>query len=383
MKWSWRVMTVAGINVKLHMTFVIFAIWLTISLLFQEQDFSHAAQGIAFIFAVFAIIVLHELGHALTALHFGIKTRDITLLPIGGVARMERIPEDPRQELLIALAGPAVNLVLAGALFLILAGKSLALPSEFIKGEGNLLDQLFWVNISLALFNLLPMFPMDGGRVLRAILATRLDYVRATQIAASTGQFFAFVLGLIGLFINPFLVFIAMFVWMGATAESSMVQIRYALAGIPVRQLMITRFFTLAPGDTLQHAADLLLRGFQHDFPVVEHEKLVGMLTRNELLEGLEKNGQGACVSTVMLTDFRTAHPSEMLPETFEHLQGNNGRSLPVVHKGLLVGMISLDTLAEYLMISKAEHSKKEATFRQSKPDLLSKGQQPIQNVRV
>jgi Zn-dependent protease len=179
---------------------------------------------VALILSVFGIVVLHELGHALTARRFGIKTRDITLLPIGGVAQLERMPDDPKQELLVALAGPAVNVVLAAALFALIA-----LTGGSLEGgltTGSFLAQLLWVNVSLAVFNLLPAFPMDGGRVLRAALAMKTSSLRATQIAATVGRGMAWVLGGLGLFFNPMLVLVAFFVWMGATGEQAMAERR-------------------------------------------------------------------------------------------------------------------------------------------------------------
>src|SRR5207244_1426998 len=182
MKWSWKVGSVAGIDLYVHATFFLLIAWVGITYWLAGGS-AAALDGIAFILALFAIVVLHELGHALTARRFGIPTRDITLLPIGGVARLDRMPQDPKQELLVALAGPAVNVVLAAILFVVLElGEGLAAYGQVVRVGGSFLDQLFWVNVSLAVFNLLPAFPMDGGRVLRGLLALRMDYLRATQI---------------------------------------------------------------------------------------------------------------------------------------------------------------------------------------------------------
>ena len=251
MKSSWRIGRIAGIDVHLHFTFLILLGWVALSHYLQRQSWQDALSGLAFIVALFTIVVLHELGHALTARRFGIRTRDITLLPIGGVARLERIPENPKQELLVALAGSAVNVVLAALLFVVLfVGAELSAAKEFKLVGGHFLAKLMWVNVSLAVFNLLPTFPMDGGRVLRALLAMRMDYVRATNIAASIGQGLAWVFGIIGLFTNPFLMFIALFVWMGAAQEAGQAQMKSALAGLPVSRVMMTEFRTLAPNDT-------------------------------------------------------------------------------------------------------------------------------------
>jgi Zn-dependent protease/CBS domain-containing protein len=301
-------------------------------------------------------VVLPELGHALTARRFGIRTRDIILLPIGGVARLERMPDDPRQELLVALAGPAVNVALAAGIYAVLLalGWGLAPLGDVLRVGAGFLNQMFWVNVSLAVFNLLPAFPMDGGRVLRALLAMRLDYVRATQIAATIGKGMALLFGFVGLFYNPFLVFIALFVWLGAAEEASLVQMRSALGGIPVERAMITDFRTLHPDDPLSRAVEYLLAGFQPDFPVVEGDRLVGLLTRDDLAAGLKRYGPAARAREVMRQEFVTAHPREMLQTAFARLQDGGSRTLPVVEDGRLLGLVTADNLAEVLMIQEA-----------------------------
>src|ERR1051326_3929441 len=189
MKWSWRIARIAGIDLYVHVTFLILAGWVAISHYLARQSAADAFTGVAFIFSLFGIVVLHELGHTLTARRFGIPTRDITLLPIGGVARLDRMPQDPKQELLVALAGPAVNVALAILFFCLIAmGGNLSHWTNLPFFGASFLVNLMWANIILAGFNLLPAFPMDGGRVLRAVLATRIGYVRATRIAARVGQ---------------------------------------------------------------------------------------------------------------------------------------------------------------------------------------------------
>ena len=228
MRWSWKLGRVAGIDVFVHATFLILLVWTARAAYLPSGRSAAAASGVAFILTVFGVVVLHELGHALAARRFGIGTRDITLLPIGGVSRLERMPEDPRQEIRVALAGPAVNVVLAAGLY---AGLVVLRTGPFDRVsmmEGGFLARLFWVNVSLALFNLLPAFPMDGGRVFRALLALRMDRVKATEVAARTGQALALLLGFAGLFFNPFLVFIALFVWMGAAQEAAATQLQAA-----------------------------------------------------------------------------------------------------------------------------------------------------------
>jgi Zn-dependent protease/CBS domain-containing protein len=319
--------------------------------------------GLVFVAALFTIIVMHELGHALTARRFGIRTRDITLLPIGGVARLERMPEDPKQELLVALAGPAVNVALAVIfLFAIVLLREPIHPRaiESVSLSGPVfLQRLFFVNVLLAVFNMLPAFPMDGGRVLRAFLAMRMDYVRATHVAAVIGQAMAIVFGFVGLVVwqNPFLLFIALFVWMGAAAESSMVQMKAGLGGIPVRDVMITDFKTLKPDEPLVRAVDYLLSGYQQDFPVVDGgDQILGILTRGALVEGLAKNGETTPVRQVMETKFVATHPSEMVEAAFLRLQHSDCRSMPVLRDGKLLGMVTRENVGEFLMIRAALH---------------------------
>jgi Zn-dependent protease/CBS domain-containing protein len=356
MSWSWRIGRIAGIDVYLHGTFLILIAWVALTHYFAHYSLTEAVAGAGFVLSLFGIVVLHELGHALAAGRYGIATRDITLLPIGGVARLERMPEDPKQELVVALAGPAVNVVLAAILFAILqVGEGLSSMDGVMLVGGKFLDQLLWVNVSLAVFNLLPAFPMDGGRVLRAFLAMRMDYVRATQTAASVGQAMALLFGFIGLFINPFLVFIALFVWMGAAQESSMVQMRSALGNIPVQRAMITQFHVLSPDETLRRAVEHVLQGFQQDFPVVEGDRVVGILTRADLLSALAQRGQDDLVGEIMKRDFETASPFDMLGVVLGRLQERGCRTMPVVYGSRLVGLLSADHLSEMLLIQEAE----------------------------
>jgi Zn-dependent protease len=229
---TWHLGTVAGIAVRMHATFLLLLAFVGWQHWLQDRSVASVIGGVAFILALFTCVVLHEFGHALTARRFGIATRDITLLPIGGVARLERMPDEPLQELWVALAGPAVNVVIAVALYGWLAATTGLVPAEEVDvARGPFLERLMFVNMALVGFNLIPAFPMDGGRVLRAALATRLEYTRATQIAANLGQGIAFLFGLLGLTGNPLLLFIALFVWIGAAEEASVVQMKSALAG--------------------------------------------------------------------------------------------------------------------------------------------------------
>ncbi len=355
MKWSWRIGRIASIDVFVHATFLILLAWVAIAHYTERQSIADALSGLLFIVALFAIVVLHELGHALAARRYGIQTRDITLLPIGGVARLERMPSEPSQELVVALAGPAVNVALAAFFFLLLSilGGTMTMDELAVVG-GPFLAKMTAVNVLLAAFNMLPAFPMDGGRVLRALLAMRLDYVRATQVAATIGQLMALVFGFAGLFGNPFLVFIALFVWVGATAESSYAMMQSALAGIPVSRAMITDYRTLAPSDPLAEAVNHVVAGFQQDFPVVDDGHVVGVLTRDKLFDALAKEGQQSNVGEVMERSFETANPLEMLESIVPRLQACRCHSIPVVRDNQLVGIMTMDNLGEFVMIQSA-----------------------------
>lgn len=362
MRWSWKIGEAAGIGVYVHATFGLLILFILISYWVRGQALSAAVLGVVFVLAVFAAVVLHEFGHALMARRYGIRTRDITLLPIGGVARLERMPEDPQQELWVALAGPAVNVVIAAALFLLL----LALGdtpdmSKFAWSGGNFLNNLMVVNVWLAAFNLLPAFPMDGGRVLRALLARRLNYVQATQLAARVGQGMALLFGFVGLFSNPFLVFIALFVWMGAAEEASMVQMRHALGGIPVERVMLTDFRSLRSDETLARAMEHILAGWQQDFPVIDDGRVVGILTRDEMLKGLSESGPGLRVREAMQANFQTADSHEMLEKVLSRLQSCKCHSLPVEHNGRLVGLLTMENVGEFLMIQAALEQQRRA----------------------
>jgi Zn-dependent protease len=355
MKWAWKVGVVAGIPVYIHSTFVLILVWVAWMSAAQGEGIAGAVSGIIFILALFGCVVLHEFGHALTAQRYGIRTRDITLLPIGGLARLERMPDDPRQEFWVALAGPAVNVVIALVILLLLAMQGQYQPIDRLSlTAGSFLERVMVVNVVLVVFNMLPAFPMDGGRVLRAVLAMRMDYARATQLAATIGQGMALLFAFVGLLYNPFLVFIALFVWIGASQEAGMVQMRSALSGIPVAHAMITEFHTLDPKDPLSHAVSLTLTTAQKDFPVVELGTLVGVLTQSELFRALAEGGQQVPVGSVMRRDFETADSFEMLEPVLERLQVCACSVIPVLRAGALVGIVTSDNIAEYLQIRSA-----------------------------
>lgn len=356
MRWQWKLGRFAGIDVYVHATFLLLIGWLGYTYWLEHHNWGEVLNGILFILALFLCVVLHEYGHALTARRYGIKTRDITLYPIGGVARLERMPEKPIEELWVALAGPAVNVVIAALLLVYLFVTNSLVPlTNLTVASGSFLERVMIVNIWLVLFNLIPAFPMDGGRVLRALLAMRFDYVRATQVAANIGQGLAFLFGFIGLFSNPFLLFIAFFVWIGASQEASAAQLKNTVGGVPVTRAMMTDFKTLSPRDNLSQVVGLILAGSQHDFPVVDaNGRVAGIIERDAFLRALTEHGQSAPVMDFIRRDLPEVDSYEMLELALTRLQESGSKTLPVTHGGQLVGLITMENITEYLMIRSA-----------------------------
>jgi Zn-dependent protease/predicted transcriptional regulator len=358
--WSIKVGEARGIELYVHGTFLILLAWIALSHLLHGHGAAASIEGVMFTATIFGIVVLHELGHALTAARYGIRTRDITLYPIGGVASLERIPDNPRQEFMIALAGPAVNVALAAILFgmLVLANAPLGADHVRLVG-GSYVAKLMWVNVSLAIFNLLPAFPMDGGRVFRAALALRLGHERATEIAARVGQVMALGFGLLGMLENPILLFIALFVWSGAQAEMSLVRSRSLLRGVSVRQAMIKPVFPLSPSDRLSQAVDAIVARGYHAFPVVRDGEVIGVVTKNGLLEALTEVGPNAEVLAAMDEQFEITDPAEMLEPALERLEARHGKALVVARGGSILGIVTPQSVGELVTMRHAvrEHA--------------------------
>ena len=351
---AWKIGRLGGVDIRIHATFPLLLLWIGASRYLENRVWADAFGGVVLTVTLFVFVTLHELGHATVARRCGVRTRDITLLPIGGIARLERQPTSPRDELLIALAGPVVNLVLAGAFFgaLVLSGRSIPLEPTGI--EQNLNARLAWINVSLAAFNLLPALPMDGGRALRALLAMRTSPLRATLIAAAIGRGFAIALGVLGLAANPVLVLIALFVWLGADAESDSARTRHALADLTVGQVMQRDFHVLMADDTLRHATRLALAGAQRDFPVVVGERVTGTLKWDDLVRGLRTDGPDASVTKYAHAHGLTANPAEAVNHLLDRagLQGVDG--IPVLEHGRLAGLFTLSALAACLVLREA-----------------------------
>ena len=358
MSWSFRIGRIAGTDVKVHVTFLLLLAWVALR---GRADGGNAValENVVRMLALFACVLLHEFGHIFAARRYGVHTPDVILLPIGGVARLSRIPEEPRQEIVIALAGPAVNLAIFAALYggLVLAGRQpwVELADPF---GGPLLASLMAVNLWLLVFNLVPAFPMDGGRVLRALIATRLPYVRATRTAARVGQFLAMAGGLLGLFQQDVsLVLVAAFVFLAAGAEAAAVETRAAGRGVTVSQMMVTDFHTLKVHATIADAVALLLAGEQREFPVVDNLGHVeGMLTRDHLIHGLTHHGPQALVSQAMAAGVPFVAPHLAFGDALAVLRGSRLPALPVVDQaGTLIGMLTMDNVTDLLLVRRAQ----------------------------
>jgi Zn-dependent protease len=364
MRGSLRLGHIAGIKLFVHWTFFLLIGWIFTMHMMAGRGPAGAGLGVLFILALFGCVLLHELGHALAARRYGVPTRDITLLPIGGVARLERMPRNPTHELVIALAGPAVNVVIALVILLgILAlyGNPITRVEEL---QGNFFAQLMAVNIFLIIFNMIPAFPMDGGRVLRALLARRLNYARATILAARVGQVIAVMLAVIGLFIlkNPMLLLVALFVFLGARSEASAVQVTDSLSGMQVQDAMMTNFRALRADDPIELAAQELIHGSQQDFPVVEDDRVVGLLTRDDLIAALRTVEPTRRIREVMRPNCGVVSATDHLEKPYEMLRAENCSTVPVVREGHLVGMITLENIFEWMMINSALRQKSAAT---------------------
>jgi len=350
--WSITVARALGIPIRVHFTFLLLVVWFG----FYGSRVGHRpALAVAFLLALFGCVVLHELGHAAMARRFGVRTREIVLYPFGGIARLDRVPTG-QGELWIALAGPAVNLVLAVVLGLALsvAGADL-LPGERLLAGVDLVRQLAFVNVGLALFNLLPAFPMDGGRVLRAALSLAMPAQRATEIAAAIGQGVAILFGLAGLIDgNYMLVFIGLFVFIGAMQENAFQRERSAVLGRSAGEAMVTRFETLAPQDSLDVAAEHLLATHQQDFPVVDAwQRVVGVLSRDRLLSGLAQHGGRGAVLEVMDREPSFVAPADDLERVLQALRQKPGCPV-LVHDGArLLGMVTLENVAEFIEVTR------------------------------
>lgn len=349
---------IAGIRILMHWTFLILLAWIVFSEIGKGNDLRAIVTTLLFVMAIFACVVLHELGHSLMAKRYGIETKKITLLPIGGLATLEKMPDEPREELWIAVAGPAVNVVLAILLFIFIPIDQIRNQEEINTAltAQNWVISLFTVNVLLVVFNAIPAFPMDGGRILRALLAFKMDRVKATQIAASMGKFFAIAFVLIGLFYNPFLILIGIFVYFGAHSENIIVQHMDLLKGYKVHDAMMTNFTIVSPSETVQDVTQKLLEGSEEDFIVSEEGNVLGIITRDALIKALQQKSHDTPAKNIMNKEFDTFNTDDKLTAVFAHAQKSRKFFFPVLENDKLTGIINRANLNEFVMIRSSQH---------------------------
>lgn len=360
MSWSFRLARVSGIDIRVHLTF-----FLVVGLGALQWSGPHGTSGAAFgatlMLLLFACVVLHELGHSLVAQAFQIPVRQIVLLPIGGVAVLERNPDSPRHELLIAAAGPAVNVVIAGVLFVLLGARGdLAMldPRGLVAGgmpapgADTLLVWLFEANVTLVLFNLIPAFPLDGGRMLRALAAMVTSYPKATRFAATVGQLFAVGFGVLGVVSgNLILVLVAVFIFFGAGMESVATQSKSVLATLRVGDAYNKHALDLAPGDAVSRVVDYILTSYQPDFAVVHGSRLLGVVTRDDVIRSLAVNPEDVFVTGIMERDVPRVPASMLLSEVSETLAASGRRVAAVFEDDRFLGLVSRDDIDEALAV--------------------------------
>lgn len=351
---SFAIAVIGGIPIRIHITFLLLLAW--IGLAGAESGKGRSVAGLLFILLLFVCVVLHELSHAVVARRFGVRTLSITLYPIGGVALLEKSPR-PRQEFWISLAGPVMNLLIAGLLAIGLAvTHSKAGAFQVGQTRTSLIGDLMWANLILGAFNMIPAFPMDGGRVLRSVIAQFTDEVRATEIAAAIGQFLALAFGLFALIQGQFmLLLVAAFVYFGAGQEAGAFRTRALMVGHKVREAMMTEVRTLTVGATLKEAAQVLLAGSQHDFPVMNGDDVVGLLSREDLMRGIASQEDDTFVTGIMNRDFPRSTPDADLETELTNL-GRAGTVL-VMHADttgaqVLVGMLTQENAIEFLTLA-------------------------------
>lgn len=355
MKGSFKLAKVMGIDIDIHFTFFLLLAFFALIL---------GGRGLVLILGIFFFVTIHELCHSLAAAYFGIKVKRITLLPIGGVASMEEIPKKPHQELIISLAGPLSNLAIVVIfyypLYLLLGKETLMYPFMVITGQAeyagnfNLIAHIYWINLVLAVFNILPAFPMDGGRALRALLSSKMGFKKATQVAVRLGHIFALLFGYIGL-VNGhiFLLIIAVFIYMAASSEGMQVAVQETIKKFKVKDILADDFRSVSSSATLGELMELVFHTHQEDFPVINGDVLEGFVTRRILISAVHERGRSVAVGEVMRRDIKPVKPTTSLSEVQKAMIQHNTSAFPVESGGEIVGVITLDDINRvYIMAS-------------------------------
>lgn len=350
MRWSFTLTELFGIPIRLHLTFLLLLLFVAAGAIGPGRV---GYQGVVLVLAAFACVVAHELAHSLVAQRLGVRVRAITLLPFGGVAQMERIPDNPRHEIAIAVVGPIASLTLAGLCYVLLRRMiPPAIPFALILAKGSLLAYLAVINMMLGVFNILPAFPMDGGRVLRGVLALRLPFERATSIAVSIGQFFAVMMFVYGIFRAPWLALIGVFIYLSAEGEERATLMRRPSVRVPVSRAMLSPVASVTTDETLGSVMQRMCHGFQQSFPVTDNGRLVGMLPRDIILRAAGEYDLQRAVGDIMQRTFDVADPSEDLDRVFLRMRSRRRQIMPVARGDSLVGLISLEQIALYEQLS-------------------------------
>ena len=343
------------INFRIHITFFLLLFFIFLSVL-ASKGLKAALIETIFICSVFLCVLIHEIGHSLIARRFGKEAKSITLLPIGGVSALEEMPEKPAQEILMAIIGPFINIAIAFVLFLIVGRMSTAKELTLIStNAGNFFPNLVTVNIFLAIFNLIPAFPMDGGRVFRGFLAFWMDFVSATRAAVLVGQIIAMIF-IFSVFLgaNFWLSIIGIFLFLAATGEKQEVVLRSALHKVPISEVMTTEFISLRPDEPLSSALEHFHHGCQNDFPVIGDSGVEGILTRDKILSSIHEKGTNVPVSEVMDKTFVVVDSRTPLDEVYRKLLLSHKTAVAVIEGDKVKGMVCLDGISKYFMIKSA-----------------------------
>ncbi len=358
---------IRGIPISVHWTFGILLLIILLINLIKGQSLQAVAWLLFFILSLFACVLLHELGHAFAARAYGIHTKSITLLPIGGVAHLEKLPEEPGKEIVVALAGPLVNMLISTFLWLYLGFAGIEVSEDFIQtgiGSHNFLFMLMTVNIFIGLFNLLPAIPMDGGRVLRAALSMKMGRLRATQAATKITTLFAVLFVIVGIFHNPMLILIALFIYMGARGEFEMVKSKMLLSDARVSQVLMRNYTLLDAADTIEKATAALLNGQDTRFLVQEEDNITSVLTKTDIIRALSENAKKSHIRQYASPIRYRVNTSEPLEKVLHHMSTHGFSIVPVEENGKIIGILDIDNIQEFLLVRTYEHAHKEHTER-------------------
>ena len=355
MRGSFRLTRVLGIDIDIHVTF-----FLLLAVFFLLFGF----KGLVLILGIFFFVTIHELSHSLVAAYFGIKVKRITLLPIGGVASMSEMPTKPYQELFISLAGPLSNIIIVVVfyypLYLFLGKETLMYPFLVLTGQAryagsfNVLAHIYWINLVLAVFNMIPAFPMDGGRVLRAMLSYRMGHKEATAVAVRLGHIFALLFAYLGIAHGHiFLLIIAVFIYMAASSEGIQVQVAETIKGYSVKDVLAGDFIYLNEDTSLTKVLEFIFHTHQEDYPVMENGRLKGFVTRREIIHALHQTGKETEVGRIMRRDIPTVRVTTGLRDVQKLMQKHGTHAMPVEKGGKIVGVVTLDDINRvYVMVS-------------------------------